>query len=420
MAKIIKNPLFIVIFTIFLDSLGFGILIPIVPLLFASPSSNFYLLSPDVSINTGYVLLGLITATFPLMQLFSTSIFGQLSDKFGRKPILQYTLFNTSFSYVLFALAIAVKNIPLLFISRAMAGISAGNISVAQASIADLTLPKDRAKNFGLIGAAFGLGFIIGPFLGGKLSDPTILPFFNPTIPFWFAAALSLLNAFSVKTFYKETNKFSNIKSKIEWGRSIANIFKAFSLENLRFLFLINFLFFSGFTFFVTFFSVFLIKQFHFTQGDIGTFFSFIGICLALTQVVIVRKVAGLASEQQILRISIIANGIFIGLMYFVSSPLAVYLLAAGFSLFNGLVFANLPGLISRSADQKIQGEILGINASVQALAQLIPPVLSGFLAAIFAPETPIIVASVIVIFSGVLFTLFYKPSKSTAHIENY
>ena len=139
MQKLYKNPLTIVIFTIFLDALGFGILIPIVPLLLADPNSSFYVLSKNVPVETGYILLGLITAIFPLMQLFSTSILGQFSDKFGRKPILMYTLFITAASYALFAFAIFIKNIPLLFFARAMAGIASGNLSVAQAAIADLS-----------------------------------------------------------------------------------------------------------------------------------------------------------------------------------------------------------------------------------------------------------------------------------------
>src|SRR3989344_2282465 len=263
----IKSPLFTIIFTIFLDALGFAILIPIIPLLLADPASNFYILPKGISVETGYILLGLITATFPLAQLFSTSILGQFSDKIGRKPILQNTLFLTSFSYFLFAIGIAIRNIPLLFVSRALAGISSGNISSAQAAIADVTKPQDRAKNFGFIGAAFGLGFIIGPFLGGFLSDSKIVSFFNPTTPFLFAALLSLLNAFSVRKFLKETNKFINRHAVILWGKSLVNILKAFQLENLRFLFFVNFLFFSGFTFFVTFMSIFMIKKFGFNQG---------------------------------------------------------------------------------------------------------------------------------------------------------
>lgn len=420
MKKFFANQLAIIIFTIFLDALGFGILIPIIPLLLADPGSTFYLLPKNVSVSSGYVLLGLITAVFPLTQLFSTSILGQFSDKFGRKPILMYTIFGTAIAYVMFAFGVSVKNIALLFLARSVAGIASGNVSVAQASIADVTEPKDRAKNFGLIGAAFGLGFILGPFIGGKLSDPNVLPFFSPAVPFYFAAILSFINAFSVRANFTETNKFIDQKPKVYWGRSIANIFKAFKLENLRFLYLTNFLFFSGFTFFVTFIGVYLIEKFHFTQGNIGDFFSFMGIWIVFTQAVVTRRIARYFDEKKVLKITIIADGIFIGFLYFASSWWMLYFIVPIIAMFNGLTFANMGGLISRSADQKIQGEILGINASVQALAQLVPPILSGFIAAVFTPETPLIVASVIVIFSGVLFASLYRPSKSPAHIKNY
>lgn len=420
MKKLFSHQLTIVIFTIFLDALGFGILIPIVPLLLADYTSGFYILPKEFSVQTGYVLFGLITAIFPMMQLFSTSILGQFSDRFGRKPILMYTLFGTSITYALFAYGISIKHILLLFMARALAGIASGNLSVAQASIADLTKPADRAKNFGLIGAAFGLGFIIGPFLGGKLSDPTILPFFNPTIPFYFAALLSLINAFSVRANFHETNKFINKEPKVKWGKSLTNILKAYKFEKLRFLYLTNFLFFSGFTFFVTFISVFLIKKFNFTQGDIGDFFSFLGIWIVFTQGVLIRRVTKYFNEWQVLRITIVVAGIFIGLIYFVSSLWMVYIIIPIIAMCNGLSFANMAGLISRSADQKIQGEILGISASIQALAQLIPPILAGFIAASFSPEAPLIVASLIIIFSGVLFIVLYKPAKSLAHIQGY
>lgn len=420
MGKIFRSRLAIVIFTLFLDALGFGIMIPIVPLLLTDPGSSFYILPSGVSVKSGYILLGLITAVFPLMQFFSTSILGELSDKFGRKPILMYTLLGTCFSYALFAFGISIRSIPLLFISRAIAGITSGNLSVAQASIADITEPKDRAKNFGLIGAAFGIGFIVGPLLGGKLSDPALLPFFNPTIPFYFASILALINSFSVRFNFKETNKFLAKSPHIQWGKSVVNILKAFQIQNLRFLFLTNFIFFSGFTFFVTFISVFLIKKFLFNQSNIGDFFSFMGLWIAFTQAVITRQVAKYFNERQVLKLTILLDGVFIGLMFFAQTWWMLYLIAPFIAICNGLSFANLTGLISRSADQKIQGEILGINVSIQALAQLIPPILSGFIAASFTPETPLIVASVIIIFAGVLFITFYHPQKSPSHIPGY
>lgn len=419
MPKFIKSPLFTIIFTIFLDALGFAILIPIIPLLLADPASTFFILPEGLSVQTGYVLLGLITAVFPLTQLFSTSILGQFSDKIGRKPILQNTLFLTSFSYLLFAIGIAMRNIPLLFLSRALAGISSGNISVAQAAIADITEPKDRAKNFGFIGAAFGLGFIIGPFLGGKLSDPNLFYLFNPTVPFLFAAVLSLFNAIQVRIFLKETNIHINKERVINWGKSLLDIQKAFQLKNVRFLFFINFLFMSGFTFFVTFMSIFLIEKFSWDQSDIGNFFSFFGVCFLITQAMITGIVAKRFREAQVLRICLLGAGLAIGINYLAPSPIFLFIVAPLQALFMGLVFSNMGALVSRSVDAKIQGEILGINASVVALAQLIPPIASGFIAAAFTSGTPVIIATVIVILSGVMF-LFYKAPKEVAHIKGH
>lgn len=283
-------------------------------------------------------------------------------------------------------------------------------MSVATASIADLTKPEDRAKNFGLIGAAFGIGFILGPFIGGKLSDPSIVSWFNPSIPFWFSAIISGINVFFVYRFFNETNKFTESKVHINWTKSIKNILKVFEMKNLRLLYLTNFLLFSGFTFFVTFMSVFLLDRFNFTQGNIGDFFSYIGLWVAFTQAVVTRQVSKYLSETQVLRFSIIGCGVAVGLMFFATSWWQMYIFAPLFAVCNGLSFANMSGLISRSADQKIQGEILGINSSIQALAQLIPPILSGFIAASFSSGATVITASTIIILSGTVFLIFYRP----------
>jgi len=410
--NLFKNQLFIVVFTIFLDAVGFAILFPIMPELLADPTSQFYLLSKEASIQTGYLLLGLILSLFPLMQFFSTSILGQLSDSIGRKRILFYTLIGTALSYVIFALGILLRSIPLLFLSRALAGITSGNIAVASASIADITKPEDRAKNFGLIGAAFGTGFILGPFIGGKLSDPSIVSWFNPSVPFWFSAIVSLVNVFFVYKFFSETNKFSKSRVQINWVSSVQNILRVFTMKDLRLLYLTNFLFFSGFTFFVTFMSVFLIERFNFTQGNIGDFFSYIGIWVAFTQAVITRRLAGYFSERQILRFSLMGAGLAVGFMFFATSWWQLYIFAPLFAICNGLSIANISGLISRSADQKIQGEILGINSSVQALGQLLPPILAGVIASSISSQAPVITASIIMIASGISFVLFYRPQK--------
>lgn len=413
----LKNPLSIVIFTIFLDALGLAILLPVTPILLVDPSSPYFMLPQGYSLNQGYILLGLLTAIFPLMQFFATPILGQLSDKFGRRNILIVSLIGTGLGYFLFALGILFRNLPLLFIARGLDGITGGNISVAQAAIADITKPEDRSKNFGLIGAAFGMGFILGPFIGGKLSDHTILPFFSPAMPFYFATALSLINAFSVYYFFKETNKNLLKELVINWSQSVKNILRALENKKLLPLFTTGFLFNTGFGFFVSFFSVFLIDKFKFTQGGVGDFFSFVGIWIAFTQAVITRRIAKYFSESQILRITIIGDGVAIALLFLPSVWWQLYLIVPFVAIFNGLSFANLTGLLSRSADKTVQGEVLGINASIQALGQLIPPLAGGFIAAGLTPETPVAVSATIIIMAGIFFALFVHPrfSRSTA-----
>jgi DHA1 family tetracycline resistance protein-like MFS transporter len=396
--------------------LGFGILIPVIPLLLADPASSYYLLPKSINVTEGYILLGLLTAIFPLGQFFSTSILGEFSDKFGRKKVLLVCLSVRFFAYLIFSLGIITRSIPLLFLARLIDGAASGNIAVAQAAIADVTLPINRAKNFGLMGAAFGFGFIIGPFLGGKLSDPNIVPWFNAVTPFLFAACLVGVNIVSVVLFFPETLKELKHHIKINWSKSINNIFHAYSMEKLRIVFLTNFLFWSGFSFFITFFSIFLIRKFGFVQGDIGNLFAYIGIWVAFTQIVLTRQLSGKFKDHNIIKVALFGSTLMVLIFSLANAPWQFLFIVPVFAGFNGLVQAIVPAIVSKSADWHIQGEILGVNSSVQALAQSIPPILSGFIAARFSPDTPLLVAVLVMAAAGLIFLIFYKPVTHVLH----
>lgn len=404
-----KNKTIVTIFfTVFVDLLGFGILIPVLPQLFANPSSEFYLLSPSVSISTGYLLLGLLIAVYPFGQFLATPILGQMSDKYGRKKILALSLCGTSISYFVFAWGIVTANIPLLFIARFFDGLTGGNISVAQAMIADVSTPQNRARNFGMIGAAFGLGFIFGPYIGGRLSDPATVSWFTAATPFYFAGILAFINMLSVYFLLRETNK--NIKSEvIDFKKSFHNIRLAYNMKGLNKLFLVNFLFFAGFSFFTTFFSVYLINKFGFTQGRIGDWFAYIGLCSALTQAIVVRYVSKKYNQVQVLRLSLIFSGIGIMCYFLPQRVWQLFLIPPVAGIMSGLSMANLSAFISHKAPTDAQGQVLGINASVQALASIIPAILSGFIASILSPHAPIVIASIVIITSGFAFRMFYK-----------
>ena len=406
-----KNKIITTIFfTIFIDLLGLGILIPIIPLLFVSPFSEFYMLPIGLGVKSGYILLGLLVAIYPIGQFLATPILGQLSDKYGRKKILVISLLGTSISYIIFAIGIVTKNIPLLFIARFFDGLTGGNISVAQAMISDISTNENRARNFGMIGAAFGLGFIFGPFIGGKLSDPHTISWFSATTPFYFAAILAFANMMSVIFILKETNKNLQ-KGLIKWNKSIKNIFEAFKMKGVNIIFLTNFLYTGGFTFFTTFFSVYLIKKFNFNQGNIGDFFAYIGLWAVFTQAIVTRLVAKRYIEEKVIKFTLIGSGLIMFTYFLPQQAWQIYLIPPFFGLCTGLSMANLSSLLSKSTSPNIQGKIFGINSSIQALAQAIPAVLSGFIAATLTPESPIVIASVIILFGAFAFYRLYKSA---------
>jgi len=408
--KIAGRPLPVIFLTIFIDLLGFGILIPVIPQLLANPASEYYLLPQGMTPQQGFILLGFLTAVFSIGQFIATPILGQLSDRYGRKKLLAISLTGTCISYLLFAYGIITNNLLLLFIARTFDGITGGNISVAQAAIADVTTPEKRAKNFALIGAAFGLGFIIGPYIGGKLSDPSIVPWFNATTPFIFAAFLSALNVISIILFFPETLKEKNHNLKIKWNRSLTNIYHASINKELRVLFGTVFLFTAGFTFFTTFFSVYLIDKFNFTQGNIGDFFAYIGLWVAFTQAVITGRVSAKYPSYQIIRYGLLACAIAMFLYFLPQLWWQLLFIVPIFAIGNGVANANITALISRSAGPEIQGEVLGINSSVAALAMSIPPILSGFIAAKLTSSAPILVGGTVILSAVAVFWIFYKP----------
>ncbi|MDQ5972262.1 MAG: transporter, family, tetracycline resistance protein [Patescibacteria group bacterium] len=413
-----RKALPIVIFTVFLDVLGVGILIPVLP------QMVFKIFIPaGFSYNESLIALGWLTGIYPLMQFVATPILGQLSDRYGRKRILSLSLAGTGFGYVLFAIGIITKNIPLLFISRAFDGVTGGNISVARAVIADVTKPEDRTKNFGLIGAAFGIGFVMGPYLGARLASPNVNFFglfttpswFNAATPFWFTAILAAINTILVLAILPETHQHINKKLKMVWNQSLTNIRKAASAPGLRIVFTAEFLYQAGFTFFTTFFQILLIQKLNFTQANVGDFFAYIGIWIAVTQGVITPILAKRFKNYQVLRVTFFGMGLALFAQLWPSNTSQLLLISPLIAVFVGVTMANISALVSLSAGPEMQGEILGIDASVMALAQAIPAIISGYVATM-GMNMPVIVGAITVMAAGVIFAVFYKPSNHILH----
>ena len=405
------SPLLALFLTIFIDLLGVGILIPVFPLLIL-PNSPDVILPAGWSIKQGFILLGWLSAAYPLAQFFAAPILGQLADRYGRKKVLALSIAGTMVGYVLFAFGIALHNIPLLFASRIMDGLTGGNISVAQAGIADISTPKNKARNFGFIGMAFGPGFILGPYLGGKLADPNVVSWFNAQTPFYFTALLCLINVLLVLAFLPETLKVAK-KARIDLTKPFHNVVAAFSRPGIRSVMPTSFLFTAGFTFFTTFFAIVLAQKFGFKSGNTGDYYAYIGLWIAIVQGGLTGLVAKRFKDYQVLRVSIFISAIALMGYFFIPAGASkwLFLIPPFFALGNGLTMAFNSTLISRISPRNLQGEALGINSSVMALAQAIPAIIAGYVATV-NNNLPVFVGSVIIALSGIAFWIFFRPGR--------
>ncbi len=273
--------------------IGVGMLVPILPVLFTDPTSPSFLLQ-GYSVGEQYFMAGLLTALFGLMQFIASPILGELSDAYGRKKLLTLGVAVLAVSQLIFGFGIEIASLWLLLVSRMVAGLAGANFSIAQAAIADVSAPNERAKNFGLIGAAFGIGFILGPLLGGFIAETT----HNAAAPFWFAGILGIVNVLFISLMLPETHKTMSGAHHFHWLKGIHNIRDAFRDRDARPVYLTNFLYMSGFSFFVSFIGVLLVAKFHFSEASIGTFFGVVGAWMVVTQLFLLRLVAGKYSER--------------------------------------------------------------------------------------------------------------------------
>ncbi|HRH26163.1 MAG TPA: MFS transporter [Candidatus Paceibacterota bacterium] len=394
----------IVFFTVFMDILGFGLVIPVIPQLIANPHAALYIFSSSASLKVGLTLLGILIAVYPLGQFFASPILGQLSDQYGRKRLLAICIFGASLAYIVFTAGVLVESVTLMILARLVGGLFGGNITIAQTILADTTEAKERTTAFGVIGAAYGLGFILGPFIGGILSDSNIYSSFGPAVPFMLAALLSFVNSLFVIFILPETLKEKS-RTVLRWGKAFSHIAEAFRDIQLRKLFIANLLFFSGFTFFTSFISAFLGNKLGIENAStIGSFFAFAGICLVLAQVLIIRFLSRKYHERTILRVALPTAGILLIFFIVPKSLTGIYALVPLFAVFIGLVQANMNSLISKVAPGGEEGRIMGINTSVIALGQMFPPAIAGVLAAGTILSAPIILGGTLVLLSSVFF----------------
>jgi multidrug resistance protein len=386
-----KKRVFAFLFiTVFIDFLSFGIVFPLLP---------FYVESFGATALT----IGLLAGSFSFMQFIFSPIWGRISDRVGRKPIILISLIGTAVSLLGFALS---PSIFWLFVTRLLAGFfTAASLPTTYAYVADYTDEKERAEKFGMLGAAWGLGFVFGPAFGGLLSNISI------QTPFFVAAGIAFLNFIFTGYFLPATKK--KITIKMEENVSLFNFIKV--LKNLKSdvgnLFILFFI--AAFTLssLEIVFPLFAQKKFQFNETNIGFFFTLIGVTVGFTQGVVVGKVVRLLGEVKTVGIATVC--MIIGYSALTMSPNIVLLGLSAIILAFGLALnePSLAALISGRSKEP-QGVTLGATWSFDSLARIVGPAFGGFLFGSVGAQTPFFVNSLILIISLLILLKIKKINK--------
>jgi MFS transporter, DHA1 family, tetracycline resistance protein len=386
-----RNPLLVIFLTVFIDLVGFGMIIPLSPFL----ATNF---------GADAFQVGLLMAVYSGAQFLFAPLWGQISDRFGRRPVILVSLVGAGLAHILFGLA---SSLWLLFLARGLAGLCGANISTAMAYIADVTDEKDRSKGMGLVGAAFGLGFVLGPAIGGFFSR------FGFSVPAFVAAGICLANAalaFFVlpeslpperrgKGGVQQIGRFARIQKHFrnpQVSALLAGAFLlSFALSNMEA-------------------SLFLLVKDRFGWGlDKASFgFAYVGIVMAFTQGFLIRKLLPRFGEE-----SLMLGGslLFAVGMFTVGVGPAVIWAALGMTALavgNGLFNPSVQGRVSVLTSPQEQGEVMGVLQSLSALARIFGPPLGGLLYDHSGMSSPFLLATVLACVVAWIVHRFVKKRK--------
>lgn len=369
--------MWIIFLIIFINMLGFGIIMPLMP----------YFVE---SFGAGAAIVGLLMASYSLFQLLSAPILGELSDKLGRRPILLFSIGGTAVSFIMMGLA---KSIPMLFLARIIDGASGGNISTAQAYIADITTKEKRTQGMGIMMAALSLGMVLGPALGGLLSV------FGYAVPMFVAGFMALLATAVTYLFLPESVKVNEGKEVMKASKKLFKIkdfYDALTHPEIGMFLTISFLMMFAFALMQGTFTLFSEHSLHLSATEIGLMFAYVGMVGVVMQMVILKKLLKLISENVAVVVSIVSMALALGMIALSKN---IWLLISAMTLLafgNGLSGPVLAGLVSKKTPEKEQGNISGMSQSVGSMARIIGPVAGTFIYSQLGVKAPYFAAMII------------------------
>jgi MFS transporter, DHA1 family, tetracycline resistance protein len=397
-----KSPLMIVFMTVLLNLIGFGMVIPLLP---------FYAMSYGAD---GFIV-GSLTATFSLSQLIFTPVLGAWSDRIGRRPTILLGLAVNGLAFTITGIGGALW---VLFIARAVNGFGSSSLGAANAYIADVTTPENRSKGLGMLGAAYGIGFVIGPAIGGVLGG------INQSLPFFVAAVLATTN-FVLGWFLLPESLSAELRQVARQTRQIntpvrvlQSVWRALQRAELRLPILVFFFFNVSFTAFEVIMPLFAQHRYGFNSQQYGFLFAYMGVLVIIMQGGLVGLVVKKLGDHKTLRIGmailvitmlLIPIGDWLPLVFIILFPLAVG---------QGIATPTSAAIISISSRAEEQGEILGISQGAGSLARMLGPLAGGFIFSTWGDTWPFIGCSLVMVGALSLALRLRIPGKEPEMIE--
>ncbi|MGC3939267.1 TCR/Tet family MFS transporter [Roseobacter sp. EG26] len=400
--------LFILI-TVMLDAMGIGLIVPVMPDLIQEVQGT--------GLSKAALWGGVLSTTFALMQFVFGPIIGGLSDRFGRRPVLLLSLVVMTFDYLVMAVA---GSIFILLLGRVIGGITAATQSTANAYMADISGPEDRAANFGLVGAAFGVGFVLGPLLGGLLGE------YGTRAPFYAAAALAAINAIFGYFILRETVTDA-IRRPFRWSRANpwGSIRQLGKLPGLRPLLLVYFLYQVAFIVYPAIWSYFGKERFGWDPSTIGLSLALFGIMLAIVQGGMIRFVLRVLGERgTVLYGHLFDIAAFMALAFVANGTVALIL--TPLAALAAVITPALQGIMSKAVGKDAQGELQGALTSASALAMILSPMMmtsvfasfTSSTAPLYLPGAPFLLSAALIALGLCVFVTFWPKQRTAMNTE--
>jgi len=393
--KSVRNPLIFIVITLTIDAMGIGLILPVMPDLLREIDGG--------TVGQAALWGGVLATLFAVMQFLFGPTIGSLSDRFGRRPVLLVSLFILAVDYYVMALA---GTIWLLLIARGVGGITSATMSTATAYISDISEPHEKAARFGLVGAAFGIGFVLGPILGGLLSE------FGTRAPFYAAGTLALLNLIFGYLVLPETVTDS-IRRPFKWRR--ANPFGAFAhvgrIPGTARLLILFFLYEFAFYVYPAIWAYFTALRFGWDPVMIGVSLGSFGIAMAVVQGGLIRLILKLLGERMTVLYGFVFNGFAFFLLAVVANP-TLALVLTPLTALGAVVTPALQSMIAQKAGPDAQGEMQGVVSSVKSLAVIFSPMVMTSVfyaftetdALVFLPGAPFVLSMVLMVVCGLVY----------------